>query len=150
MSSFLGNLFASRAVLMNEATMTKTAIALPLALGVTVFFLACRPQEAPPLSSGIEGQAVLGPMCPVVREDTPCPDQPFQATIVVWSSERTQRVRTFTTDEQGGFRVALLPGRYYIDPQPSSGQPPSPIPQTVAVLPGQFVQITVEYDSGIR
>jgi uncharacterized surface anchored protein len=87
----------------------------------------------------------------LLREDAPCPNQPFQATIVVWDAERTQKAATFTTDEDGRFRVALAPGEYYIEPQPPNpGVPPTPIPQSVTVPPDRFLQITIEYDSGIR
>lgn len=108
--------------------------------------------EEVPVTSGIEGQVLLGPMCPVVQVGTPCPDQPFQATIVFWNAERTKRIRTFTTDEQGRFRVPLAPGDYYVDPQPAEPDHPfpAPIPQTVTVPPDHFAQITVQYDTGIR
>ncbi len=120
-------------------------------LAAVALLLACRQEDSPPLTSGIEGQALIGPACPVVREDTPCPDQPFQSTIVVRNAERSEKVRTFTTDEDGRFRVALAPGEYYIEPQPPNpGAPPTGMPQTVTVPPDRFVQITIEYDSGIR
>ncbi len=129
----------------------KTFTIFVLLAAAAALWLACGGQQAPTLTSGIEGQALIGPVCPVVREGTPCPDQPFQATIVVWNAERSQKAATFTTDEDGLFRVALAPGEYYIDPQqPSPGAPPTPIPQTVTVPPDRFLQITVEYDSGIR
>ncbi len=102
-------------------------------------------------ASGIQGQALLGPVCPVVHLDTPCPDRPYQATIDVWNAARTERVTTFTTDDQGRFRVPLPPGDYFIDPQPPRpGVPPSPIPQAVTVPPDRFLDVTIEYDSGIR
>ncbi len=129
----------------------KTFTIFLLLTTVAVLWLACRGQQAPPLTSGIEGQVLIGPTCPVLREGTPCPDQPSQATIAVWNAERTEKVRTFTTDEDGRFRVPLAPGEYYIDPQPPNPvAPPTPITQTVTVPPDRFVQITIEYDSGIR
>jgi hypothetical protein len=108
--------------------------------------------EEAPVTSGIEGQVFLGPMCPVVQVGIPCPDEPFQATIIIWNAERTTEVRSFTTDEQGRFRVPLAPDDYYLDPQPvEPGEPfPVPIPNTVTVLAGQFAQVTVQYDTGIR
>ncbi len=129
----------------------KTFTIFLLLTAAAVLWLACQGQQAPPLTSGIEGRVQIGPICPVLREGTPCPDQPYQATIAVWNAERTEKVHTFTTDEDGRFRVLLAPGEYYIDPQsPNPGVPPAPITQTVTVPPDRFVQITIEYDSGIR
>ncbi len=131
--------------------MKTIAISLLVAAAVVTLLLACRQEDAPPLTSGIEGQVLIGPICPVLQEGTSCPDQPYQATIAVWNAERTEKVRTFTTDEDGRFRIPLTPGEYYIDPQPPNpGAPPTPIAQTVTVPPDRFVQITIEYDSGIR
>ncbi len=114
-------------------------------------WLACGGNEAAAPTSGIEGQVLLGPVCPVLREGIPCPDQPYQATIVVWNAERTKKLDTFTTDEEGRFRVALAPGEYYIDPRPpDSGGPPTGIPQTITVPQNRFARISIEYDSGIR
>ncbi len=130
--------------------MKTVGLSLLLAAGAA-FLVACGQGEAPTPTAGIEGQVLLGPMCPVVQEGTPCPDQPYQATIVVWNAERSKKVRTFTSDAQGRFRVGLAPGPYYIDPQPpDSGGPPTPIPQAVTVPEGRFLQVTIEYDSGIR
>jgi len=130
---------------------TIAALALIAAAAAALLFACKSEEEAPPITSGIEGQVLIGPMCPVVQEGTPCPDQPYQATIVVWNADRTQKVRTFETGSDGRFRVPLTPGEYYVDPQPpDTGGPPTPIPQTVTVPAGRFLQITIEYDSGIR
>ena len=129
----------------------KTFTIFLLLAAVAALWLACRGQQAPPLTSGIEGQVLIGPTCPVLREGTPCRDQPYQATIAVWNAERTEKVRTFTSNEDGRFRLPLAPGDYYIDPASTNpGAPPTPITQTVTVPPDRFVQITIEYDSGIR
>ena len=132
----------------------KTIAALALIAAAAALFFACKggeEEETPPLTSGIEGQVLIGPMCPVVQQGTPCPDKPYQATIVIWNADRTKEIVTIRTKSDGRFRVPLAPGDYYIDPQPpDSGGPPTPIPQTVTVPPDRFVQITVQYDSGIR
>jgi hypothetical protein len=126
-------------------------LTLLLVLAAALILAACKSEEAVPITSGIEGQVLIGPMCPVVQEGTPCPDQPYQATIVVRTADQSEEVTTFTTDPEGRFRVGLPPGEYYIDPQPpESGGPPTPIPQTVTVPEDAFVQVTIEYDSGIR
>ena len=131
----------------------KTALAtLLLALAAVALLAACEDDEVPPVTdSGIEGQVLIGPQCPVVVEGTPCPDEPLQATIDVWDAARSTRLTTFTTADDGRFRVALAPGDYYLDPQsPSAGAPPTPEPQEVTVPPGRFLEVTISYDSGIR
>jgi len=131
--------------------MKALAASLTVAAAFLALLAACAEGEVAPLTSGIEGQALLGPMCPVMREGTPCPDRPLEATIVVWNADRTKEVRTFTTDAGGRFRVPLAPGDYYIEPQPPQpGAPPTPVGQTVTVPPDRFLQVTVQYDSGIR
>jgi len=134
--------------------MKKPIVALLLVAAAAALLFACKgaEEETPALTSGIEGQVLIGPMCPVVQQDTPCPDVPYAADVEVWNADRTELVATFETNKQDGlFRVPLPPGDYYIDPQPpDSGGPPTPIPQTVTVPADRFVQITVQYDSGIR
>ena len=127
---------------------------LLIAAAAAVLLFACKGGEeetATPLTSGIEGQVLIGPMCPVVQQGTPCPDKPYQATIVIWNADRTNEIVTIRTKSDGRFRIPLPPGDYYIDPQPpDTGAPPTPQPQTVTVPPDRFAQITVQYDSGIR
>src|SRR3989304_4616550 len=108
------------------------AVALALIAAAAALLFACKSEEeTPPLTSGIEGQVLIGPMCPVVQEGTPCPDQPYQATIVIWNADRTKEIVTIRTKPDGRFRVPLAPGDYYIDPQPpDSGGPPTPTPHT--------------------
>jgi hypothetical protein len=130
---------------------TLTLALLLIAAATLIAVAACDDGEEPPLTSGIAGQVLIGPMCPVVQAGTPCPDEPYQATIDIWNAGRSEKLQTFTTDEDGRFRVALAPGEYYIDPQPpASGGPPTPSPQTVTVPADSFLSITVQYDSGIR
>ena len=100
-------------------------------------------------TSGIEGQVLLGPTCPVEREGMPC-EEPYEATIVVWDAGRTQRVLIFDSDDSGRFHVALSPGEYYIEPQGDAQGLPRPEPQTVTVLANTFVSVTLRYDTGIR
>jgi len=100
-------------------------------------------------TSGIEGQVLLGPTCPVEREGMPC-EKPYEATIVVWDAGRTQRVLIFDADDSGRFHVALSPGEYYIEPQGDVQGLPRPEPQTVTVPADTFVFLTLRYDTGIR
>ena len=101
-----------------------------------------------PTDSGIEGQVLIGPMCPVVQLGTDCPDQPYQATLTVLKPNG-QKVIRFETDGEGRFRVALTPGEYVLHPE-SPNVMPYAAEQTFTVLSGQFTQVVVNYDSGIR
>ena len=121
-----------------------------LALCLTVLFLAaCAPFGTPtPTDSGVEGQVLIGPTCPVVQVDNPCPDQPYQATLTVLTPAGG-KIAQFQTDAQGRFRVALAAGEYILRPESPGVMPHAP-EQTFTVLAGQFTRIIVTYDSGIR
>ena len=101
--------------------------------------------------SGIEGHVLIGTACPgPVRIDSPCPDQPYQATLTVVDSAGLA-VLKFETDEVGYFKIDLPPGHYRLAPQPTDGKiGPRAAEQTLIVESGQYTQITVTYDSGIR
>lgn len=103
-----------------------------------------------PLASGVDGRVLIGPICPVMRADEPCPDRPFAATIVVRDAGGRD-VATVRSGADGRFRVALPPGGYTLVPlSPNPGTPPYASPQLAAVEPGRYTFVTVRYDSGIR
>lgn len=56
----------------------------------------------------------------------------------------------FQTDENGAFKIALAPGDYILHPDESVNVMPYTAEQTFVVLAGQFTQLSVTYDSGIR
>jgi hypothetical protein len=104
------------------------------------------------LDSGITGTVLAGPQCPVVGPNSgpECSDKPLVASIVVRSAAGLFVTR-FTSDASGQFRVPLVPGSYVLDPQPvSSSGLPRGVPQTVEVEVGQFTEVTIMYDTGIR
>ncbi len=100
--------------------------------------------------SGIDGLVTIGPTCPVVQEDTPCPDQPYQATIVVLE-ESGEEVTRVTSGEDGRFRLRLAPRSYTLVPQsPNAGAPPFASEVAVEVKEHEFAEVAIAYDSGIR
>ena len=120
-----------------------------LLIGVLILVLAtCSLYSPTPRGSGIEGQVLLGPMCPVVQQGQECPDQPYQATLTVKSLDGVQ-ITQFQTDEQGRFQVPLVPGQYILHPESPNGLPFAG-DQSFVVETGKFTQLTVNYDSGIR
>ncbi len=114
---------------------------------VIVFLSACSVSPTP-TDSGVEGQVLIGPMCPVVQEGVECPDQPYQAVLTVNSSNERMIVQV-KTDEQGRFKIPLAPGEYILHPESPNGLPFAS-DQIFVVEAGVFTQIVVNYDSGIR
>lgn len=100
--------------------------------------------------SGIEGQVLLGPNCPVQRipPDPNCADRPYQATVSVQIIDG-QEIMRFTTGTDGNFKVNLAPGNYLLVPV-SAKIYPRGITQTVVVEKDKFTEVTISFDSGIR
>ncbi len=118
-------------------------------IGVMILLLAtCSIYNPTPRGSGIEGQVLIGPMCPVVQPGQDCPDQPYQATLTV-NSRNGVKIEHVQTDQQGHFRVPLVPGEYILHPE-SPNAMPFASDQTFTVATGQYTHIVVNYDSGIR
>lgn len=118
-----------------------------------------RAQVAPPAvdsrscdrmtTSGIVGLVLIGPMCPVMTLDDPCPDRPFAATIFVRDAEGRFLCEAASGDD-GRFTIGLTPGSYQLDPVDGPAGLPYAVSQLVTVLPGQYTEVTIGYDSGIR
>jgi hypothetical protein len=103
-----------------------------------------------PQNTGIQGQVLIGPMCPVAQQDNPCPDRPYPATLTILTMER-KKVKSFTADGDGLFQVKLAPGNYILRPDPPLSIPfPIAPEQTFTVVAGQFTQLKITYDTGIR
>lgn len=106
--------------------------------------------DARPGESGIAGVVTLGPMCPVQRQDDPCPDQPYSAVITILDANGSV-VRQIASDAAGQFAVPLVPGIYTLHPEPPQGNIlPRAADQVVTVDPGTFTQVVIPYDTGIR
>ena len=97
-------------------------------------------------NSGIRGTVLAGPACPgPARLDSPCPDRPVAMTIEVVSG--TSVAATFTTDAAGKFSVSVSPGTYTL--RSKSGLP-ALRSTTVVVVDGQFTDVELHADTGIR
>jgi len=118
---------------------------------VAAFVLAsCGLRPGVPAGTGIEGVMMIGPTCPVQRVDSPCPDRPYAGEVSV-RDQSGSVVADVHAGSGGHFRVAVAPGTYDLVPlSPHPGVPPTGKPQTVTVVSGQYAEVTIEYDSGIR
>lgn len=120
------------------------------------FIVSVHPASEQSLSrtplSGVAGQVVIGPQCPVIqvgREDA-CKDKPYQAILVIKEREGAREITRITTRPDGAFRVALPPGTYVIEPLPGGSFYPYGKPETIRVEPGKFTSVTIHYDTGMR
>lgn len=101
--------------------------------------------------SGIEGQALIGPVRPGPQKEGAPGSAPYKTTLVVWRVSDGQEVKRVETGSDGRFRVALPPGDYRIGPPPRTGRfLPRGSEETVTVAPGKFVSVTINFDSGMR
>ena len=124
---------------------------LRLLLALTALALsACGGGAGAPEDSGIRGRALLGPTCPVVTEEMPCPPEPYQGEIRVLAAGSREVVATVRSGEDGRFEVLLEPGDYVLEGvSPPSGFPFAK-PLDVTVPPHAFARATVAFDTGIR
>jgi hypothetical protein len=98
--------------------------------------------------TGVAGVALVGPSCPVQREDEPCPDKPWQGVVVARRLSGSEVART-RTDAQGRFAMKLPPGEYVVVTL-TPGVFPGPASTQVRVTAGQMTQVELLLDSGIR
>jgi hypothetical protein len=99
-------------------------------------------------TSGIRGQALAGPQCPVEVQGSPCPPIPYEGTVIATDVESGAGY-TVETDADGRFELALEPGTYEVSIV-SESSPPFAKPVSVTVQPDTFAEVTVSVDTGIR
>lgn len=117
---------------------------------LALILAACSIPPTPDGSSGVFGQVTLGPVCPVVKIGEDCPDRPYQATLSILTVSGAPVTR-IETNAEGKFRVALAPGDYLLRPETPGNRPmPNAQEQKFTVTTGQFTELQVTYDSGIR
>lgn len=103
-------------------------------------------------ASGIAGDVVLGPRCPVIGPgmEEQCADKGYQTTLVVETKDGKQEVARVQSGVDGRFRVALAPGEYIVAPLSGARPLPNCEMQFVTVEPGQFAPMMIHCDTGMR
>lgn len=123
-----------------------------LLLFIVLILAACGRGSDPyePLTSGVEVQALIGPLCPVVQEGVECPDRPYQAMLTILNTDRNEILK-FETNTDGKYIVHLPPGDYILHPESPQGMPlPYASEQNFTVLSNTITNLIILYDSGIR
>jgi|GEM_PF-3307106 len=100
--------------------------------------------------SGVTGVAMLGPTCPVMTDppDPSCADRPYQGTFEIVSRTGAGGLAV-STDASGSFSAKLAPGDYTITLVNESAMP-SMSPTDFTVVAGEWTELTLSLDSGIR
>jgi hypothetical protein len=125
---------------------------LPLLL-LLLLLPSCR--EAAPGSEGgglatIAGTVLLGPMCPVETEASPCPDEPLPGIEVKAIGSNGGVAATAVSDEEGRFSMRVAGGDYTLEAVLDDDPSRSARPVEVSVESGAKVEVDVPVDSGIR
>jgi hypothetical protein len=129
--------------------MARVSIQIIGATLVALFSMAAVAEMPLPGSSGIEGTIVVSPIRPgpIRKGEEPSVAPVRNAQFAIKVGDAT--VKTFTTDGEGGFQVALPPGHYVIvreDAPPGIGR----WRFEADVVAGQMTKVTWTADSGMR
>ncbi len=100
------------------------------------------------LDSGIIGEVLIGPTCPVERPGKTC-ERPYRTRITIRRETTHTLVARVHSSAQGRFRIALAPGRYLLLPQNRRPYPRSSR-QVAMVRSHRYTAVLISYDSGIR
>ena len=116
---------------------------------ITLFSMTAVAETLPSGMSGIEGTIVISPTRPgpIRKEEEPSAAPVCNAQFAIKTGDAT--VKTFTTDSEGHFQVALPPGHYVIVRE---GAPPR-IGRwrfEADVAAGRVTKVNWTADSGMR
>lgn len=113
----------------------------------TLLLGRCQPR---PGGGGVQGTVTLGPLCPVSTPLLPCPDRPYQATLVFLDGNGREVARTVSGID-GRYRIGLPPGAYTLVPlSPPGAILPRASSVLVLVPADRYLTVDVAYDTGIR
>lgn len=125
-----------------------TAIA-PQGLPTATLEAAPNPVSTPSApASGIRLTVTLGSTCPGPERPGQVCTKPFEGPFLVLDSNGAE-VASLTTDQNGKAAIDLPPGAYTVTLK-IEGRFPAGTPTAVTVLSGQYVEVNVELDSGMR
>ena len=119
--------------------------------GPSCEFAACpRPASN---KSGINGQVLLGPTCPVERipPDPHCALKPYKTNLVLTSADQSYVIAQFSSDENGNFSIEANPGEYQIRSAAVANiLPYCSSSGTIKVTANTYTPAVISCDTGIR
>jgi hypothetical protein len=104
------------------------------------------------LQSGVKGNAILGPTCPIERTplDTSCADRAYVGKLQLMDQTASTVIASFTTAKDGTYRVEAAPGIYVIRSPRIVTVFPSCSSGTIVIKAHAYTTMRVTCDSGIR
>lgn len=96
--------------------------------------------------------ALAGPVCPVVTDPPPpeCAPRPVADAVIAVTDADGMEVGRAPTGPDGKASFDLVPGEAVVIPQAVKGLPGTAPRFTVMLIAGQTLQVTADYDTGIR
>ena len=115
----------------------------------------CEFQACPQSAKGtLEGNASVGPICPVERPGIPCPVPKETYTsreIIVYSGDGKTIIASTHLDENGHYRFALPPGNYVVDiGRRGFGNMSKDTPHQVTIRAEETTKFNLTIDTGVR
>jgi len=101
----------------------------------------------------LSGIVTIGPICPVQRDDTPCPTPPSAYAarkILVMDEQATKILFTVDIDSQGLYVIDLAPAKYRIDLKPNGIDRATELPAVVEIHANSVTTLNVNIDTGLR
>jgi hypothetical protein len=124
-----------------------------LLLSVLVLTVGCGGAGNPsgaPSDTGIRGQVIAAPTCPVETGDPECEPRPVEAHVYFESQDGPTR-DSVRSGSDGTFAIDLPPGEYEVYAEAiEPGERLTPKPMRVRVTEGTTTQVQVVLDTGIR
>lgn len=127
-------------------------ILISVAVISVAFLVSCGDTDAPAATASIEITARSGPHCPA-EFDPPSPDcapRPVDNAMIVVTDLQGNEVGRGTTGPDGRVIIDVPPGELTVIPQPVEGLLGTAGTLAVTVADGQTLQVTADYDTGIR
>lgn len=100
----------------------------------------------------VAGRVLAGPTCPVQKDppDPDCDDRPVEGAVLAVLSQTGAEVARATSNDNGYVEAVLEPGNYRFEPQPVEGLLGTAAPFELDLGPGDIIEVTILYDTGIR
>lgn len=118
---------------------------------IFIFEVSKRKNNILPAVSGVRGTVLLGPTCPVMRDppDPQCADKGYATTIDARRDSSSSVFATGKSETDGVFEFALPPGSYTLSAI-GGKMLPRCNEVSVVVLPGEYAEVAISCDTGIR